>query len=407
MRKLIAILVATLSAAGCQQMAANETTVKLTRAPQLYHLQDMQSRWASFENPTGAKGQAATANWGAKGKPYEVVKAGESRTLLNVRGSGIIRRIWMTIDDRSPKMLRGMRLDMYWDDAKSPAVSVPLGDFFGQSTGQMIRFESELFSSPTGSSFDCFVPMPFKTAAKVILTNETDADQPCLFYDIDYTLGDKLEENTLYFHAHWRREKPTRLGRDFEILPHLNGSGRFLGCNVVVASMNSVAAGVEGEVKIYLDGDTKYPTLAGTGTEDYVGGGWGLKTFNNRYQGCTVAAREALAFYRHHVPDPIFFRSDCRVTLQQMTGGSKTEVREMLNVGAPIQVVGVAVPGKGIEPLLETHPGVKPEDAPEGFLLVNTCYDVTATAYFYLDRPENRLAALGPFAERGLPGAVK
>jgi hypothetical protein len=401
MKKPTPLLLVALLAAGCQQGDTSDSAARASRGPQLYRMQDTQTRWASFENPAGAKGQAATANWGAKGSPYQVVKPGESKTLLDVRGSGVIRRIWVTMLDKSPKMLRGMRLDMYWDNATAPAVSVPLGDFFGQGAGQMNRFEGELFSSPTGTSFDCFIPMPFRTAARVVVTNETAADQPCLFYDIDYTLGDKLEADALYFHAHWRREKPTRLGHDFEILPRVAGRGRFLGCSVVVASMYSVPAGVEGEVKVYLDGDTKYPTLAGTGTEDYVGGGWGLDTFSNRYQGCTVAKPEVLAFYRYHVPDPIFFQSDCRVTIQQMTGGTKTNVREMMNLGAPVQVVGVAIQGKGIEPLLETHPGIKPEDAPEGFLLVNTTFDVSATAYFYLDRPENRLAALAPVSERG------
>lgn len=402
MRTLSPLIIVGLLAAGCQQDATKEALVRAGRPPQLYRMQDVQTRWTSFENPTGGKGQAATANLGTKGHPYDVVKAGETKTLLNVQGSGVIRRIWMTMLDKSPRMLRGMRLDMYWDGATAPAVSVPLGDFFGQGTGRMIPFEGELFSCPTGTSFNCCIPMPFRTAARVEVTNETDAAQPCLFYDIDYTLGDEVETDALYFHAHWRREKPTRLGREFEILPHVSGRGRFLGCNVVVGSMYSTPAGVEGEVKVYLDGDGKYPTLSSTGTEDYVGGGWGLNTFSHRYQGCTWAKPEdALAFYRYHVPDPIFFENDCRVTIQQMTGGTKTAIREMINLGAPVQVVGVALEGKGIEPLLETHPGIKPEDAPDGFLLVNTTFDVSATAYFYLDRPENHLAALAPMSERG------
>jgi hypothetical protein len=157
---------------------------------------------------------------------------------------------------------------------------------------------------------------------------------------------------------------------------------------------------VEGAVKIYLDGDTAHATLVGTGTEDYIGDGWGPGVFFHRYQGCLAATDQLLAFYRYHVPDPVYFQSDCRVTIQQLMGGQKAAIVKMAQAGVPLQVVGGDF-GKGrITGLLDEHPGLKPEDAQEGFLNAYACFDVAATAYFYLDRPENGLPPLPALAER-------
>src|SRR5690349_10312694 len=149
----------------------------------------VQTRWARPENPLGERGKGASENGGRKGAPAFTLKAGESRVLARVQsGSGVVRRMWMTLLDRSPKMLRGLRLSMYWDDARTPAVDVPLGDFFGVGLGRVVPFESALFSSPEGRSFNAAVPMPFRRNMRIVLTNETDVDQPRVYYDIDYTL---------------------------------------------------------------------------------------------------------------------------------------------------------------------------------------------------------------------------
>src|ERR1700759_4028039 len=99
-------------------------------------------RWSSFENPTAAKGKAAMENYGAKGHPSDEINAGETKTLLNTRGAGIINRIWITIDDRSPEMLRSLKFEIFWDDARKPAVSVPFGDFFGIGLGKTAAFHN-------------------------------------------------------------------------------------------------------------------------------------------------------------------------------------------------------------------------------------------------------------------------
>jgi hypothetical protein len=186
--------------------------------------EDVQTRWASPENPTGEKGKGGQANDGREGSSAFGLKAGEQRVLAEVSGtSGTIRRIWATILDRSPKMLRGLRLDFYWDGAKTPAVSAPIGDFFGQGLGHMTTFQSALFTSPEGRSFNCTVPMPFRTGMKLVVTNESDMDLQLLYYDVDYTIGDKHGADVLYFHAYFNREKPTKLQKDYVLLPKVEG----------------------------------------------------------------------------------------------------------------------------------------------------------------------------------------
>ncbi|MDQ2841772.1 MAG: DUF2961 domain-containing protein [Acidobacteriota bacterium] len=114
---------------------------------------------------------------------------------------------------------------MFWDGSAKPAVSAPLGDFFSFGLGEMAAFESTLFSSPEGRSFNCYIPMPFKSGMKIVVTNESGKDLAMLFYDVDYTLGDVFDSTTLYFHAYYHHENPTKMQQDFEILPLVKGRG--------------------------------------------------------------------------------------------------------------------------------------------------------------------------------------
>ncbi len=277
----------------------------------LYRMPDgVESRWASPENPLGERSSGGKENAGRKGRPMVQLKAREQLVLAEANGtSGTVRRIWVTISDRSPQMLRGLRIDMFWDGARTPAVSAPFGDFFGVGLGRTASFESALFADPEGRSFNCYVPMPFRTGMKIAVTNESGRDLPMLFYDVDYTVGDKHGPDAMYFHAHWRRESPTKMQKDFEILPRVEGRGRYLGANFGVISDQKHYFKTwwgEGEVKVYLDGDREQPTLNGTGTEDYIGTGWGQGKYSHLYQGCLVADAEHMqyCFYRYHVPDP-------------------------------------------------------------------------------------------------------
>jgi hypothetical protein len=372
-----------------------------------------QSRSVSFENPAGGKGAGGRENQGAKGHFAESLKSGETKTLLDIRGSGIINRFWIAPSRRSADMLRSIRLDMYWDGAKTPAVSAPLGDFFGMSHGRLVGYETDFFSCPEKRAFNCFIPMPFLNAARITLTNDSETLLPFFIYEISIQEQQLDPANTLYFHAAWRRERRTTQKKDFEFLPRVAGTGRFLGANVGVIE-NPVYEGTwwgEGEAKIYLDGDTHYATLVGTGSEDYTGTSWGMSYCNHRWQGCLVAdkAEGLWSFYRYHIPDPIFFYKDIRVTMQQIGGGGKAKLQKIVERGTPLEIVAVfkGKIGESIKaleqkpPLLLEDPSIDPADWCNYFRSDDWC----ATAYFYLDRPESGLQPLASRTERvaGIP----
>ncbi len=354
----------------------------------LYHLpKGVETRWASPENWDGKRGAGGKENAGRKGSPCFFLPEGEEKVLAEVTGtSGTLRRIWITISDRTPKMLRGLRLDIYWDGAESPAVSAPIGDFFGHGLGRMRPFESFLFSSPEGRSFNSFVPMPFKKGMKVVVTNESNTNLTLFYYDVDYTIGDEHKDDVPYFHAHFRRENPTTLKKDFEILPEVIGRGRYLGAHIGVIVNKKAYATTwwgEGEVKIYLDGDREYPTLCGTGTEDYIGTAFGQGRFSHIYQGCPLADDKNMqfSFYRLHIPDPVYFKKDIRVTLQQM-GIWEVETKKLLIKSSP----KVFRAGPGMEEVDLRELG---DDWPIGYYERED--DVSSCVYFYLDRPTNDL----------------
>lgn len=363
----------------------------------------MKTRWASPENWTGEKGAAATVGKGRKGAPYFALPVGESRVLAEVTGtSGMIRRMWATLDVRGPEMLRGLKIEIFWDGAKTPAVSAPWGDFFGQGLGQCIQFDSALFSNPEGRSFNCSVPMPFRTGMKVVATNESVKPLNLFFFDIDYTLGDKHPEDMGYFHAHWRRESPTTIRQDFEFLPKVSGCGRFLGVNVSVIPDRhryGWAWWGEGEFKAFIDGDKDQPTLCGTGTEDYIGTAWGQGQYAQLYQGCHLMYSDQFqyAFYRYHVNDPVYFQEDIRVCMQQIGCTDPAGFARMQELG----VKELFVAGLNQSPERMERP-IKIEELAKSasYTLFERQDDWASCAYFYLDKPENGLPPLQPAAER-------
>jgi len=356
-------------------------------------------RWSSFENIKAEKGKGGMENNGAKGHPSDGIEPGETEVLLNVKGQGIINRMWVTIIDRSPEMLRSLKLEMFWDDEKKPAVSVPFGDFFGMGLGKTTKYNNAFFGNPEGRSFLCYIPMPFKKAARVQVTNESGKRLSHLFFDINFQRLEKWNSDNMYFHAYWNRDTATQLAKDFELLPRINGKGRFLGVNVGLKA-NPIYEQYwwgEGEVKMYLDGDKEYPTLVGTGAEDYIGTGWGQGEFYNDFAGCLFANKDSTgwAFYRYHVPDPIFFKTDIKVTLQQMGGNRKELVSALQNKGVPLIPVAIDDLTK-INPLYKKDSLVKLDTPglPDGFSNFYRSDDVSATAYFYLDKPVSSLPIL-------------
>jgi len=365
------------------------------------------TRWAGFENPTATPGAGGTANSGWKGSAAQAVQPGETKTLLNTRGCGTIRRIWMTLHPRDPQVLRALHLRMYWDGAEEPAVSAPLGDFFGHILGRTGAFENELFSSPEGRSFNCIVPMPFRTGARITLTNDSGEPVPYLFYDVDFELQDRPHHpDTLYFHAYWHRERYTTLARDFELMPHVRGRGRYLGAHVgVIAHPDYTGWWGEGEVKIFLDGDTTHPTLNNSGTEDYIGTAWGQGVFHHRSQGALVADAELghQTFYRYHIPDPVYFEKDIRVTLQQMGNDTKENVLAMIEKGIPVTAVIVDHGGAPTFRLLldgKNSANLADDPTPGGYVCYLRRDDMSAVSFFYLDSPINGLPQIAPVSER-------
>lgn len=377
----------------------------ISYAQELFKMRNkVSSTLISFENMSGEKGNGGKENDGAKGHATETILPGSTRTIVNYKGNGIIQRMWYTISERSPEVLRSVRLKIFWDGAEKPAVDVPFGDFFGIGLGQKRPFESAFFSDPEGKSFNCTVPMPFRKQVKIIFVNESKLNVN-LFYDVAILETPAHSEDVLYFHAYWSRKATNELGKDFKILPAVKGKGRFLGTNIGVIT-DSLYKGTwwgEGEVKMFIDEDTKYPTINGTGTEDYVGAAWGLGTFNHLYQGCLIADNKAgyFAFYRYHVPDEIYFNTSMKVTLQQMGGTSLEIARELYQKGVKLTPV-IANSKTGYLKLnaMKQPPIITDEQFRPGGVLFYRVDDYSATSYFYLDKPINNLPILQPLAER-------
>ncbi len=375
------------------------------QADDLYRMPaDVQSRVSSFENLNGAKGDGGRTNQSAKGNAFESLKAGETKVLLDTKGPGVIRRIWATVSDRSPGSLRSLRLRMYWEDSARPAVDVPFGDFFCAGLGRLTAFQSALFASPEGRSFDCFAPMPFRRAARVTVTNEGRADLEALFFDVDFVKG-AVPGDMLYFHSIWKRQKSVAIGEDFEFLPRVEGKGRFLGVNMGVRTSEAYPRTWygEGEVRMYLDGDREHPTIVGTGTEDYIGTGYGEGVFSGPYQGCTISDDKegSFAFYRLHVPDPVYFNKDFRAVIQEIGGGERDIVVALIAKGTPLRPISVGTKTSFVRLLDEVPaPDLKEERFAKGWVNFYRSDDYSATSYFYLDHPQHDLPALAPAGER-------
>lgn len=295
------------------------------------------SRSISFENPTGERGRGGRASSplgvGRKGDPARVIEAGQTVVLAEIAGSGTIRHLWATLP-ASPIALRGMRIRFFWDGADFPSIDLPLGEFFGFAHGATPAFQSALTSVGRRYGMNSFMPMPFRSGARIELLNETPKPTP-FFYQVDYTSGDEHPADVGRLHGWFSRQNPTTAGVDFELLPKRVGAGRFLGTVIGVRPFEEKWWG-EGEIKFFMDGDddaeSAFATIVGTGSEDYVGLSWGIEETAFLYQGANRVDRDhatdsgRISMYRWHVPDPIYWREEMRVTIQQIGhhGGSKT-----------------------------------------------------------------------------------
>jgi len=303
-------------------------------------LDNTQTRSISAENMTGAKGMGGMAipdpselkpaasaraadilGQGWKVKPFLRVNAGETVTLMDVDGPGTIQHIWMVEGLSRANVLR-----FYWDGETSPSVEVPAPDFFAVGNEKFARVNSAVITVNPQNALNCYWPMPFRHHAKITFTNEGSQDLDLLAFQISYALK-PVAKNTGYFHAQWRRAK-TGTQNPYVILDGVKGKGRYVGTFLSWTQMDSKGWFGEGEVKFYMDGDTKFPTICGTGTEDYFLGSYGFEeAYSTPYSGTTIVSSDKgklpnyWSLYRWHLPDPICFSKDLKITIQALGWG--------------------------------------------------------------------------------------
>jgi hypothetical protein len=300
-------------------IAAKAQTYDPIREP--YRLSPtIQTRSISFENPAGEPGGGGKApsnlGVGRKGAPSREIKAGETVTLCDISGTGTIRHIWLTTVQQ-PVVQRGAVIRVWWDDQAHPSIECPIGDFFGFAHGKITPYSSAVHSvGPTGGR-NIWLPMPFLHRAKITFSNEGDKPIP-LFYQIGYTLGAEHDADVGRLHVIFRRENPTTEKRDFELLPKRQNRGRYLGAVIGIRNLHPDQWWGEGEIKVYMDGDTQFPTITGTGSEDYVGLAWGLQQAAFPYNGASLVGKEYNSMYRWHLADPIAWQREARITIQQI-----------------------------------------------------------------------------------------
>ncbi len=281
------------------------------------------SRSISFENPTGAPGEGGKASSGLgvgrKGSPARTMNPGDVQELCDVEGPGTIRHIWVTTQ-RDPNNLRSLVLRVWWDGQEHPSIECPIGDFMGIGHGKVMTHQTAVHSVGENAGMNIWLPMPFTKRAKITMANEAgkDAKPVPLFYQIDYTIGDKHPSDVGRLHVLFRRENPTTLKQDFELLPLRKAKGRFIGSLIGIRNLHPGQWWGEGEIKVYMDGDTEFPTICGTGSEDYVGLSWGIQQTPFFYNGCSLNQKEFVTMHRWHLPDPIAWQKECRITIQQI-----------------------------------------------------------------------------------------
>lgn len=316
-----------------------------------------ESRAINAENITGDKGRggmdASELGPSRKGNPcLRNIRSGEIVTLAEIDGPGVINHIWMTVTNKTTDadcfVLRDLVLRMFWDDEIYPSVEVPLGDFFCCGFGRECLINSIPITVLPNRGFNSYFQMPFRKKAKITIENQHKNAIPAFFYQIDYNLlHEDLSYEALYFHAQWRREKITQKQKDYVVLDGVRGKGHYVGTYLALTTLERYWWG-EGEMKFFIDDDEKYPTICGTGTEDYFGGSWSFakqvngkteeQTFNSAYLGYPYySANDDIVhnnyhnddtmpmrgFYRWHVIDPINFNSGLKVTLQQIGVGHR------------------------------------------------------------------------------------
>ncbi len=311
----------------------------------LYRLSDAKTRSISPENVTGEKGKGGMADPADKDKPnvaiaaraardlgkgwkvnpYVRIKSGEIFTMAEIDGPGAIQHIWMTPTGN----WRFSIIRIYYDGETEPSVECPIGDFFGMGWNVYAPLVSSAICVNPGSAFNSYWVMPFRKKCKITMENVNDTDPMTLYYQIDYTLTD-VPADAAYFHAQWRRQN-TNETSDYTIIDGIKGKGHYVGVYLAWGVNNNGWWG-EGEIKFFMDGDKEFPTICGTGTEDYFCGSYNFDRegkyteFCTPYSGLhqvirpdgTYKSQQRFGLYRWHILDPVRFESDLKVTIQDL-----------------------------------------------------------------------------------------
>jgi len=302
-------------------------------------LSDAETRSISAENRTGEKGKGAMATTGNlegaarelgqgwKVSPCIKVPGHSTVTLAEIDGPGAIQQMWFTV---KPSMWRRLVLRIYWDGEETPSVETPIGDFFCSGWCERVNVLSLPINVNPAGGFNSYWLMPFRKHCRITLENVWDEEEDSFFFQINYALA-PVPDDAAYFHAQFRRVNPLPYKDVFTIVDGIKGKGHYVGTYIAWGSNNTGWWG-EGEIKFYMDGDKEFPTICGTGTEDYFGGAWGFdngagpEAYTAPYMGMPQVIkpdgmyRSQMRFglYRWHVQDPIRFKSDLKVTIQAL-----------------------------------------------------------------------------------------
>ena len=305
----------------------------------LFLLSDAKSRSISPENFSGEKGKGGMAKPGEgtasdaardlgqgwKLNPFIKIAKGQTFTLAEIDGSGAINHIWMTPTGN----WRFSILRIYWDDEKEPSVECPVGDFFGMGWGEYAPLQSLAVCVNPGSAFNCYWQMPFRKKCKITMQNIDDKEMR-LYYQVDYC-ETAVPKNASYFHAQFHRTNPLKYKDVYTIVDQIKGKGQYVGTYLAWQVNNNGWWG-EGEIKFYMDGDKGFPTICGTGTEDYFCGSYNFDRNGKYTEFCTpysglhqvirpdgaYRANQRFGLYRWHIADPIRFDNDLKVTIQAL-----------------------------------------------------------------------------------------
>ncbi len=305
----------------------------------LSRLSRAKSRSISAENPTGEPGAGGRATEGTgaqcardlglgwKISPSVSIPAHTTHTVADVAGPGAVQQIWLTL---FPDRWRTTILRMYWDGEETPSVEVPVGDFFCSGWCQRANITSLAVNVNPAGGFNCYWEMPFRKSARITLENIGD-EATTVYYQVNYTLTE-VPEDAAYFHAQWRRSNPLPYKGVHTLLDGVQGWGQYIGTYIAWGVNNNGWWG-EGEIKFFMDDDDEFPTICGTGTEDYFGGAWNFEhpkgeygVFSGPYTGLPQVikpdglyqAQQRFGMYRWHITDPVRFERALRVTIQAL-----------------------------------------------------------------------------------------